>query len=272
MSTILGTKGPVLQPKKFGYSKERGHYDTRVWEGGENEIRAMIPAVLPLGVSYDCEEMHGGLWRLTANYSQPQSDGAGSGDAGGTEVAVTWELLPKDTTKDLLASGHSLLAALTQTQIDQIRTDADDPSCGAVAAPTVTSGTGRITTLTGNALKVLKLLKAKVTDVEIEQPILNLTWIVPDNVNLSYAYTNIGKIYTTASLIAAEAIPSYISTSMTAWTASFTNPAYGTDRISAVYGWKKRAPTQRLAGESKREYSQTWEWVLWATDIYGATV
>ena len=268
MSTILGTKGPTLQPRKFGYSKERGHYDTRMWEGGEAEIRALIPTVIPDGVSYDVEELRGDLWRLTSQYATPQPDGAGGG--AGEEIAVTWELLPKDAQKDLLASSHALVAGLTQSQIEQIRRDADDPLCGALEAPTATGG--RVSVLAGDALKVLKLLKAKVDSVEVEQPVLQLTWIVPQNVTLSYAYENIGRIYTTASLISVEAIPGYISSSMTAWTASFSNPSYGTGRLSLVFGWKKRAPTQRLAGFSKREISQTWEFGLWSTDIYGSTL
>lgn len=269
MSTILGTKGPTLQPKKFGYSKERGHYDTRVWEGGEDEIRGMIPAVLPFGVSYDCEELRGGLWRLTVNYSSPQSDGAGGGDAGGDQIAVTWELLPKDAQKPLLGSWHTIVSGLDAATIDKIRAHSEDKTY-TTESPAPSGYT--TTDLAGNALKIFKLLRAGVDTVEVEQPVLTLTWIVPDDVNLAYSYANIGRVYTTASLISAEAIPSYISTSMTAWTSSFSNPTFGSNRVSLVFGWKKRAPTQRLAGENKREITQTWEYGFWATDIYGATV
>jgi len=258
---VLGTKAATLQPIKFGWSAERGHHTTQEWLGSETNIRALIPNIVAAGGSYEVDQMAGGCWRIVASYSQPQPGGAGGGDTGGQEIAVTWELLPKDAQKPLLASFHSLVAGLTPAEIDQIKAEVDN-----------TTKTAANTTLTGNALIVFKLLRSGVDTVEIEQPVLNLTWIVPNNVNLSYSYANIGRIYTTSSLISAESIPSYISTSMVAWTSSFTNPSYGSGRVSLVFGWKKRAPTQRLAGTNRREISQTWEFGLWSTSIYGSTV
>ena len=261
MSTILGTKAATLQPIKFGWSKERGHYTVKEWHGGEANIRALIPQIVADGANYDFDAGNGDLAKIVANYSTATPDGAGGGNSGGDEVSVNWELGPKDAQKALLSSYHSLVSGLTAAEIDLIKADVAD-----------TTKTAATTTLTGNGLKVFKLLRADVDTVEIEQPILSLTWIVPNSVTLSYAYSNIGRIYTTSSLISAEGIPSYISTSMNAWTASFSNPTFGTNRISLIFGWKKRAPTQRLAGTNKREISQTWEFGLWATDIYGATV
>jgi hypothetical protein len=260
-ATILGTQAATLQPIRFGWSAERGHQTTKEWQGGESQVRALIPQIVFDGGSWEVDRMPGDMWKITATYSKPQDDGAGPGDAGGQEIAVTWELLPKDAQKQLLGSFHSLVAGLSAADIDQIKAEVDN-----------TTKTVANTTLTGNALKVFKLMRAGVDTVEIEQPVLNLTWIVPNNVNLSYSYANIGRIYTTSSLISTENIPGYISTSMVAWTSSFSNPSYGTNRVSLVFGWKKRAPTQRLAGLSRREISQTWEFGLWATDIYGGTV
>lgn len=258
MSTV-GTKAATLQPIRFGWSKDNGHSTVKEWRGGESQIRSKIPEIIALGGSYEIERIVDDVWKIVATYSGPQPDGPTGAD--GDAITETWELLPKDAQKDLLGSFHSLVAGLTQAEIDQIKAEVDD-----------TTKTAATTTLSGNALIVFKLMRAGVDAVEIEQPVLSLTWIVPDNQNLNYAYANIGRIYTTSSLISAEVIPTYIATSMVAWTSSFTNPSYGTDRVSLVFGWKKRAPTQRLAVNNRREISQTWEFGLWSTDIYGVTI
>jgi hypothetical protein len=257
--SVIGTKAATLQPIRFGWSKDRGHSTTKEWRGGESQVRAKIAEIIAAGGSYEVEQVAGEVWKIVASYSSPQPDGSTPAD--GDTIAVTWELLPKDAQKALLGSFHSLVSGLSQADIDQIKTEVDD-----------TTKTAATTTLTGNALKVFKLMRAGVDTVEVEQPVLSLTWVVPDNENLNYAYANIGRVYTTSSLISTEAIPGYIATSMVAWTASFSNPTYGANRVSLVFGWKKRAPTQRRSGNNKREISQTWEFGLWATDIYGATV
>lgn len=258
MSTILGSS-LTEQPIKFGWSRERGPYTTKEWRGTEARVRSKITEVIAQGGSYDVERLPGDVWKIVAQFAT--SEGAGGGSTGGAEITETWELLPKDAQKDILSSYHSLVSGLTQANIDQIRTDVNSLSV-----------TAANTTLTGNALVVFKLMKAGVENVEIEQPVLSHNWIVPVNANLSYAYANIGRIYTTSSLISSEGVPSYLASSLSAWTSSFSDPSYGTNRISLVFGWKKRPPTQRVTNDSRREISQTWEYGLWSTDVYGSTV
>jgi hypothetical protein len=258
MSTILGAN-LTEQPIKFGWSRERGPYTTKEWRGAEAQIRAKMSEVVAQGASWDIERLPGDIWRIVAQFAT--SEGAGGGSTGGAEITETWELLPKDCAKDLLSSSADIVAGLTQEEIEDIQNNLN---------------AGRksefMTHLSGDALTVFKLMRAGVQHEEIEQPVLSHNWMVPVNATLAYTYPNLGRIFSTSSLISNEGVPGYLKRDIEAWTASFTNPGYGDDRVELVYGWRKRAPTQRVTNDSRREVSQTWEFGLWSPALRGPVI
>lgn len=257
MSTILGSTR-VEQAKRFGFRQRGGPYNIVEHKGTEAQIRGLLPGIEAAGGDYDVEQLPGDIWRVTANYGNAET---GGGSASGSQITETWELAPKDASKPILQSYHSLVAGLTQPQIDQIRAEVDDP--GKTAANT---------TLTGNSLILFKLMRAGVESTEVEQPVLVHSWNVPYQVVLGYAYANVGRLFSNSTLFSSEGVPGYLRSSISAWTSNFSNPTYGTGRINLVFGWKKRAPTQRIAINKGLEFQQTFEFGLWPTDMFGSVL
>lgn len=255
MSILGSTK--VEQAKRFGFRQRTGPYNVVETRGTEAQIRALLPAISAAGGDYDVEQLPGDIWKVVANYGNAESGGGSSGN----EITETWELLPKDAAKNILQSHHSLVAGLDQPAIDNIRNKINDPSVTAA-----NSG------LAGNSLTLFSLMRAGVESVEVEQPVLTHSWNVPYSVVLGYAYSNIGRIFSNSTLYSSEGVPSYLQSSITSWTSNFSNPSYGTDRVSLVFGWRKKAPTQRITVNKGLEFQQTFEFGLWPTSIFGSVL
>lgn len=255
-NTILGTGSAVEQGKRYSWSPTKGISITRTWrmasEATKNSLEAQLRAQM---WDINVAELSGGNWEVTATSSTDPFSGPQ-----GEQIVEYWELVPKDCSKELLASHHNLVSGLTQGAVDNIKKAVDN-------SDTTSATCG----LTGNPLVVFKLMRAGVEHVEIEQPILQHVWQVPIGVNLTYSYSYIGRIYTNATLFG-EGVPPDLQTSIAAWTASFTNPTMDASRPTCVFGWKKKAPTQRIGSDNKREISQQWEFGFWSTDIYSAAL
>jgi len=256
VSAIILGQTLVEQPIKFGWSPDRGPYTQRSWKGTETQVKSKINEIISLGGSYEVEQLAGEFWMITASYG----NNTGGGDQSGNEVTDQWELVPNVVSQNLLESQYSKVAGLSTTQVKQIK--------DSLAQNVEPSASG----FASDQLTVYTLMHSNVDTVSVSQPVLQHNWLVPIGVNLAYSYSNIDRIFTTASLISTEGVPADLAVSISAWTASFANPSYGSNRVALVFGWKKLAPTQRIANNGRREITQGFEFGLWSTDIYGATV
>lgn len=250
----IGTFTETEQPRKFTWDPKEGPRTIRVWHGNKEAMDARAAIMIGAKWSVRKDQILGtDKWQVEA--SAPISE---EGEAAGVEIVDTWELLPKDAAKSLLQSDASAVLALSGDDITRIKKVLDE-SWTSEQSPAYDD--------VSNSLAVLALLKAGVESWEVEQPVLTHTWAVPYGMNLAYAYSNIGRIYSTATLFSSESIPVEVTSGVLSWVSQFSNPTR-TDGVSLVWGWKKRAPQQRVVGNNRSEIVQTWEFGLWSTLLY----
>lgn len=265
MSTTLGTLAATEQPLRYGWSPTRGIYTIRTWRGGRTQIDAVAAQLRALGYAYEVNDIPGDLAEIQATISGDETGGRG----GGSDINNRWELVPNRVMKDLLESDNAMIRALSDENIENINYYLQNPM-NLGTGGTVTSkftNTGDRT----NAVKAYKLMRAGVKGVIVSQPILRHTWSVPNNQNPGFAFDNIHRVLSTATLISNEGVPADFLLPLSTLPTKFTNPTR-TDSVALSYGWWKAMPSLSVAAYNRREISAEWEFGLWSTDIYGAVL
>lgn len=261
----LGTLVATEQPVRWGYSPTRGVYTIRTWRGGKSQIDAKGIELMALGCSVEISDTEGGA------YSELQATIAGdeTGRGGGSQITNRWELVPNRVVKDLLESDNAMVLSLNDENVENINYYLQNPlhlgTAGTLESKFTNTGSR------ANALKAYKLMRAGVKGVYVSQPILRHTWSIPNNANPGYAFTNIGRILTTPTLIANEGVPANFLVPLGDLPTVFTNPSR-TDSVDLDYGWLKAMPSLSVAAFNRQELSGEWEFGLWSTDIYGAAL
>jgi hypothetical protein len=256
----LGTLAAVRQGRKFGWDLARGPYSVETWRGGEDAIRAKASELANIGWSYDCVEGPGDppIWTLEAR----SSDTTGGGGGGGVEVTETWEVAPNKVAKPLLQADCTLIKGLSEKQIGYIQKYINNPEL--VKDGIIWTGTAPEQAASA---KVYAMLRCGVEHYNVFQPVLRHTWVVPTNANPAFAFTNSGKLLTTAQLYSVENLPSNFLLPL-AEIATLFGTVTRTDGVALAWRWYKNMPTLRMSTNGRKEVVGEWEFGLWSTDIY----
>lgn len=253
---ILGTANATEQPVRIGWSPDRGPSTIRTWEGPTAAINPLASQAYLLGLQYDLEQKVGGLASISVTYASF----AAAGQTGqGAEIVDNWELLPNTVQKGIFHSDAPLVNALQTNQLDEVKQFIDfPPNKDGTTKPQPTWLPG------SNQEKLYRLARAGVDHWEIDQPILKHTWIVPRGQSLTFLYSNVRKLITTAQLIANEGVPADFVLPISTIVAQFADPTRS-DGVSFNYGWLKMMPTASLQSYVRREVHSEWKFGLYSS-------
>lgn len=242
--TLNGVRGAYAQPGRYGRT-EAGAFADKVWEGTLNEIVSEALAV----------EFSGGLWTVTESYTggKYRLEAHFPIDFNATETPVdAWELFGEEIEKDILQADIPEIDALEEPDIDALRSALDNgiDSKDPLQQTRLSDG------FASDLYEQIRLgLKSKIISVEHlrhTQTVSSL-WTVP------HSRTNVGKIISTATLIADEKPPSVLGL-----------PTDVSTRRNMEYGWYKKKATVRTCAGHKTQIEQEWEYGLWSTLIYNS--
>lgn len=245
---INGKRGAFLQPLRYGVD-ESGPYTMIVFKGTVTDVKAKIADIeLGLGL-WEIQESEDGLQAtLTARY--PTFAGGTGADVPDNE----WEIFGQSSEKDILEADNPIVNALTDTEKRAIRSFIANPD--QQASPAIIPGS--------SADKLYKLMLNGLKSVRVFVTTLRKTQQVTASYQVPASFANVGRIYTTTSLIDSEPL---MRADIAANLANVVS-----NRTGLGYGWFKMAPTIRSAAKQKTQIIQEWEYGLWADDpaIYQA--
>ena len=179
---VNGTMAPVRQPYHISYDPQHGQVIEVPWECAGNNLAGIAAAYEKARVAYD--------WKPNARKSTLVARPTG-GQLGIPDRSVDeWQLLSNQLTERL--SDHPRARALTPEERQDIKDGLrEDP-------PTEPQDTG----LEGDALILYDKLYAGEDTYAIDQTVLRHTTNVSDRYQGNVANLNVGRIYTTAQLLA----------------------------------------------------------------------
>lgn len=243
---INGTPGAYEQPIKYGVN-DTGPYLMRTWVGTLQAVEAMIPWVELSGGYYELKRGIG-IHTLEARYSINQKDGS-------AEIPIdTWEFFANHAEKDVLEADNSAINALNADDKKQIKYLLANPPASEDDIPAWKTDTGSA---------LYALMESGMRTVRVNAPVLRHTQTVSNIYTVKAAITNVGRIFSTATLATFENIPG---------TVLFNLPNDVSARTGLSYGWFKTHPTVRAAARNKMQIELEYEYGLWPTLIYGSVI
>lgn len=238
---LLGSGAAQEQPQSRGFSPTRGWQTIRTWKGEQNAIIDVANALVFFG--YEVQIDHG-----PGRVSTVRGQIGVNEELGGEEPVNLWEIQPITYTKDILESDLALVDALTDNEVQGIRSAIQNPDPANIPA------------LTGDAQTIYDLMKLGVRDVKKFTVTLRHTQTVSNNWAVPLSLTNVNQIISTDTLISQEGPPGWIADSM---------PSVVSTRAGLSYGWFKSFPTITVVSYNRTQLVQEWEYGLWSTFIYG---
>lgn len=273
-SKFLGTFTPQQQPYKYGRRTD-GRYSTVVYASlSQSQIDAIAAAADAAGLNYEFTNNFGQRSEITIEYNY---NFINTGFAGADmEADETWEIVPQKAMKDLLDSANPLVIASAPGEVqilkgwkstNQLAEQLIDQTTGAFKIPKISGAY-----FSPAGIKLAKALSDGVEQIEVPAPVLTRTKIVTQDYVYPADFTNIGQIYSTATLVATQGVPSTVLFEI--GTLPSTDPGAivipGTSVYQLYqYGWLKNSPSVRQVSKRKWSLTQTWDYGLWLMDIYG---
>lgn len=266
------------QPYRYG-RREGGRYAVVPYESvSQSQIDALAAQADSAGLNYEVSLTHGKA-RIEIEYNWNNVAGSFAGQT--TEAETTWEIVPGMAMKDLLDSNNPLALACTQGALTEMKkrqlngnlqaSTYYDPTTGLMTRQTWGTGAG-ITQFTNAEMTLYQLLLDGVEQVEVPTPVLSRTDIVTAEYIFPANFTNVGLIYSSATLISSYGVP---STVLFDFPNDVDPPAYeiGNTGIYLVlqYGWLKKSPSVRQVTKQKWSIAQSWDYGLWSMALYGGT-
>ena len=257
MSNVqIGFATLTEQPIEFGWDKKSGQFATRVWQGTEQQCRdafALLTRTIGFS-SVNVKQKSGGVWEVSGRI-----DGAVDDDGNPLpeqDIVDTWELTSNRVEKDILETDISAVNSLNATDLSTLRGLINGDTTNLLTEPSwVSSGSGSPSAL-------YKLIKSGVKSSVVYAPVISKTQTASNSRVIAASLTNVGVVYTTATLLASESIPASIANNLVASTQRTITG------LTFQYGWLKNFPVITDTVDGKVNLQQNWEWGLWSTVLY----
>lgn len=277
---MLGDLTPQQQPYSYGRRSD-GRWSKVIYASLEQaQIDNIAAQADLLGINYEFQNNFGSRSEITLDYNWNFINNAFNSAA--TESEETWEIVPSKTLKPILASNIPLvLQAIADAygQVEDLKQRvADDTLGNYIKNPT--SGLIAIqvwgTAATLYSASGMQLYQILLTDrqaaVEIPTPVMTHTKVVTAQYINPATFTNVGSVFSTPTLITSEGVPGGLLFEIA--TLPTTNPPpvpIGVTGYNQVfnYGWLKNSPSVRQVAKRKWSITQTFDFGLWNTSIYG---
>ncbi len=285
---INGTSGAYKQPSTFGRDGS-GFFSVFNYEGTSAAVLAEAASWEASGAQYEVTDLHGGRKRLTARIS----GGSGSGSSSTEEPENVWELQAQESTKDLLeadfgnfegtiGAGEAAISKKTREFLGKIaaheisghwdeNTFQTDGADTYIFDGSASNGPiyGLPTADVDKARSYYFLIKAGVTSFPIEASVVRHTQIVSNTYAVQASFTNVGRILSTNSFQSTEGVPSSLLFGLPATPSSTQFIETAND---LAYGWRKSRPSVSRLSFIKWQITNSWQFGLWATKIYGNVI
>ena len=273
---------PKLQPHKYGRRND-GRYASIPYAClTPSQIDMLAVQCDAAGLNYEVTHGFGSrseiVWEYNFNFVNNSFNGPQ------TDSEDTWEIVPQKAMKDLLDSRNPLVMAANsetsnygvqvlllknwkrQNLLEQNLCNTD----GTFKIPAIPSTTGGAATPFGNnGIVLAKFLYDGVENVEIPVPVLTHTKTVTAQYIYPAQFTNIGRIFSSATLITTESIPTSVLWDFPNDSDPGPMPISGTTLFQAfLYGWLKNSPSVRQVANQKWNITQTYDYGLWAMQLY----
>lgn len=257
-----GRPGAYQQPSQWGRN-ESGNYEVWSFEGTPQEIRNVAARFASVnGINYHVSQSYG-KWRLDVNFPW-NADGL---VLASTDVVVKWELFTQNPGKYLLnaVDNAGMIAQLSTFQKQKIKNliaNPPDPQASPIAASDFVDSAHPNDGNSATAFIIWKYMQAGETEYLVEAPILRRTIITSNQWAPTYSMIGVRKLWSSATLYQAEAIPNALMFPITNLLSSDTS----TDP-NLVYAWYKHIPTVTNVALQKWQIIQEWTYGWW-TQVY----
>jgi hypothetical protein len=268
--SFTGTGSVVELPRLPGWDPRTGSSYQRRWQGTPTAVAAQAAALQAAGIKYQIEEPHGeGSYQIVTGYYN-----ADEAQPAGEAIADNWDLDGEDLEKTLwehpktvaifeaitaFNSGTPELASRDRAYLRSwceaaARNDPDPPLGYGGSDPATEPGIITKAAFIGvtsptnvaNLKLLIRDLAAGTEAWSISRYVLRHTLTVPWGSTIRPAYTNVGKMMTTSSLIATEHPSLFLL-----------------DDLPAGY-WLKRTPKVTQSGPGRWNIIQEW----WHADAF----
>ena len=294
---------PKQQPYRYG-RRAGGRYTIVPYASlSQAQIDNMAAQADLLGLNYEFENTFGGKSTITIEY--PYNFAQTNFPSVQTESEDMWEISSQKAMKDLLDSRNPLVvAAMAEPNGVQavnlmkkwksegslkdylvvIGTDTSDdgrffrqyvsPIEPPVSLGAIGKAKGSHAQFYPNCTVLSKFLLDGIEQVEIPAPVLIHTKTVTAQYIYPAQFLNVGRIFSSPTLITTEGIPPAIlfdfpndvDPSPTEIGGVGANGLYQ----AFLYGWLKNSPSVRQVSARKWNITQTWDYGLWAMQLYGS--
>lgn len=242
MMTQTGNPGPFRIADEVEWDERNGTQTVLVYRGARREIDGLVPTYQVPGYRVTRRQEQGDIWRMEVRAAQALD---GSDTTGEAAVQVQWDLDGNDYSLSIykamvLRAVPQRLVTYIESWVNELRSDKSTTSADAIAAVRAEG------TLVGysedDAEGWLKLVVGGVETHDVSNFLLRKVTTAP-NAWVSVPSPNVGKIYTTAQMLAEEpGIPSGIL-------AELPTDGY----------WKKNTPRRSTTGVGKIQIQQDWQ-------------
>jgi hypothetical protein len=260
---INGKKGCHQQPTRYG-KNESGFYSVVQFEGTAKEIKIRAAAYDAIGAQYEVEEMFGGLCRLNVFLSW-----ASAGQVAIETPVSVWEYEPMETEKDLLDADFPFANTYSggvgevsnQNKGVILKALADLPEDDTLPPAMYPDGTQ------DSSVSLYYLMRAGVRSYPVNAATIRHTQVVSNRYNNKVAFTNVGRLLSSATLVAVEGVPSDLLFDVPS-EPSVTQ--YVEDAGDLGYAWRKLDPQITESAYQKKQITRRWQFGLWALKIHGS--
>jgi len=270
---------PKLQPYKYGRRSEGRFTSVKYSSLSLSEIEAMALQADALGYNYEVEVGFGNKADISIDYNF--NSVTSSGVPTETEEADDiWELNYAKYSKQILeSSGNALVTACNEAELNELKRRKRDNTLQSLAYFDVSTGKlsrqtysigGVATPFSDAAMQLYKMMLDGVDQDDLFGATVTHTKVVGSKYGHPSTFSNVGKIYSTATMVSSEAIPSTVlfgfpSDSDPAPVQIGDLPIYQT----YLYGWFKNAPSVRQIANRKWQITQSWDYGLWLINKFG---
>lgn len=244
-TTQTGNPGPFRMADEIEWDERNGTTTTMVFRGAKREIDGLVPTYQVPGYRVTRRQEAGDIWRAEVRASLALD---GSDPAGEAAVQIQWDLDGNDYSISIYKA--MVLRAVPQNLVSCIEASVNQLRAGTFTREVLinATGVGIIDTATAegydtaDAVAWFDIILGGVETHDVSNFLLRKVTTAP-NAWVSTASPNVGKLYTTAQLLAEEPdIPSGI-------TAEFPSDGY----------WKKNTPRRSTTGIGKIQIQQDWQ-------------
>lgn len=260
---VNGFKGCIQQPGGFGRN-ESGLYQRWIYDGTTEEINSLALYFNAMNVNFTVEARFGGKARLEAQFAAVQ---------GTSEIPVdTWEMVSVPFEKDLLEADFPNVPGLVirKAQKEIIERALANNEAWQASRDALQNETGDLyDDLNADEYSIYLLMKAGVRAFPEEGTTIRHTQTVSNLYTVKVSQINIGRLFSTATLIATEGVPEAIlfDVPTTPTPSQFIETAG-----DLKYAWRKARPNILKSAQQKWQITQDWTLGLWAVKIHGSVL